>query len=147
MDQKVTVITLGVRELERSRRFYVDGLGWEPTMEVPGEVIFIQVAGGQLLALWEVSEMAREAGHVGHSAKAPPITIGHNVDSAEDVGRVINEAVTAGASLISPATRTNWGGTNGYFADPDGFRWEVAHNSGFRVTADGKVHMGPIKDH
>ena len=51
---------------------------------------------------------------------------------------------SVGASLVSPATDTSWGGTNGYFADPDGFRWEVAHNSGFRVTADGTVHMGPV---
>ncbi|MGA7397924.1 MAG: VOC family protein [Solirubrobacterales bacterium] len=144
MDPKVSVLTLGVRDLERSRRFYVEGLGWKPALEVPGEVIFIQVAGGQVLALWEITELAREAGHVGHSAKAPPIAIGHNVDSAEEVSRVINEAVAAGASLVSPATRTSWGGTNGYFADPDGFRWEVAHNSGFRVTADGRVHLGAV---
>lgn len=146
MDPKVTVITLGVRDLERSRRFYVEGLGWRPTLEVENEVIFIQVAGGQLLALWEVTEMAREAGAIGHSHKAPPMTLGHNVDTREDVKRVIDEAVAAGASLVSPATATSWGGTNGYFADPDGFRWEVAHNSGFRVTADGTVHMGPVRD-
>ena len=144
MEPKVSVLTLGVRDLERSRRFYVEGLGWRPTLEVDGEVIFIQVAGGQVLALWEVTELAREAGHVGHSAKAPPIAIGHNVDSREEVAQVIQQAVTAGASLISPATDTSWGGTNGYFADPDGFRWEVAHNPGFRVTADGTVHMGPV---
>lgn len=144
MEPKVTVVTLGVRDLERSRRFYVDGLGWKPTLEVEGEVIFIQVAGGQVLALWEVTEMAREAGNVGHSAKAPPVAFGHNVDSREQVAEVINQAVAAGASLVSPATDTSWGGTNGYFADPDGFRWEVAHNSGFRVTADGTVHMGPV---
>ncbi|HTU13992.1 MAG TPA: VOC family protein [Solirubrobacterales bacterium] len=144
MEPKVTVLTLGVRDLERSRRFYVEGLGWKPTLEVEGEVIFIQVAGGQVLALWEVTELAREAGNIGHSAKAPPIAIGHNVDSPEEVARVIQQAVAAGASLVSPATATSWGGTNGYFADPDGFRWEVAHNSGFRVTADGRVHMGPV---
>jgi len=144
MEPKVTVITLGVRDLERSRRFYVEGLGWKPTLEVEGEVIFIQVAGGQVLALWEVTELAREAGNVGHSAKAPPIAIGHNVDSREEVAEVIQQAVAAGASLVSPATDTSWGGTNGYFADPDGFRWEVAHNSGFRVTADGRVHLGPV---
>ena len=144
MEPKVSVITLGVRDLARSRKFYVEGLGWRPTLEVEGEVIFIQVAGGQLLALWEVTEMAREAGAIGHSAKAPPITLGHNVDSPEEVDRVMKEAVAAGASLVSPATRTSWGGTNGYFADPDGFRWEVAHNSGFRVTADGKVHLRSV---
>ena len=144
MEPKVSVLTLGVRDLERSRRFYVEGLGWKPTLEVEGEVIFIQVAGGQVLALWEVTELAREAGHVGHSAKAPPMAIGHNVDSPEEVREVMSQALAAGASLVSPATKTSWGGTNGYFADPDGFRWEVAHNSGFRVTADGTVHLAPV---
>ncbi|MBK5233347.1 MAG: VOC family protein [Thermoleophilia bacterium] len=146
MEPKITVLTLGVRDLAISRRFYVEGLGWEPLVEVPGDVIFIQVAGGQVLALWSVDELAREAGSIGHSAKAPPIAIGHNVDSAEEVAAVIKEAVAAGATLIRNAGATDWGGTNGYFADPDGFRWEVAHNSGFRVTADGRVHMGPTKD-
>ncbi len=144
MEQKVTVLTLGVRDLARSRRFYVDGLGWRPTLEVEGEVIFIQVAGGQVLALWEVTEMAREAGNVGHSAKAPPVSIGHNVGTADEVAEVLNTALAAGASMVSPPTRTAWGGTNAYFADPDGFRWEIAHNAGFRVTADGTVHMGVV---
>lgn len=146
MEPKVTVLTLGVRSLAISRRFYVEGLGWKPLVEVEGEVIFIQVAGGQVLALWSVDELAREAGRVGHSAKAPPIAIGHNVDSAEEVAAVLKEAVAAGATLIRKAGATDWGGTNGYFSDPDGFRWEVAHNSGFRVTADGTVHMGPTTD-
>ena len=134
MEPKVTVLTLGVRDLGISRRFYVDGLGWEPTTEIPGEVIFIQVAGGQLLALWSVDELAREAGAVGHSSKAPPIALGHNVDSPAEVAAVIRQAVAAGGTLIRNAAATSWGGTNGYFADPDGFRWEVAHNSGFRAT-------------
>lgn len=146
MEPRLNVVTLGVRDLAISRRFYVEGLGWEPTLEVPGEVIFIQVAGGQLLALWSVEEMVREAGSVGHSAKAPPITLGHNVDSPEAVRRVLKEALAAGATLISNAAGTSWGGTNAYFADPDGFRWEIAHNAGLRITADGKVHLGPVRD-
>jgi len=146
VDPRLSAVTLGVRDLRISRHFYVDGLGWEPLLEVPGEVIFIQAAGSQVLALWPVNEMVREAGSVGHSSKAPPITLGHNVDSAEEVARVIKEAVAAGGTLIRNAGRTSWGGTNGYFADPDGFRWEVVHNSGFRVTADGRVHLGPVRD-
>lgn len=146
MEPKVTVLTLGVRDLAISRRFYVEGLGWKPVVEVPGDVIFIQVAGGQVLALWSIDELAREAGSVGHSAKAPPLALGHNVDSKDEVAAVIKQAVQAGATLIRNAGPTPWGGTNGYFADPDGFRWEVVHNSGFRVTADGTVHMGPPKD-
>lgn len=146
MKPKVTVVTLGVRDLGISRRFYVDGLGWKPTAEVADDVIFIQVAGGQVLALWSIYELAREAGSVGHSAKAPPLALGHNVDSPEEVAEVIRQAVQAGGTLIRNAGPTPWGGTNGYFADPDGFRWEVAHNPGFRVTADGTVHLGPVED-
>ena len=143
MDPRLTAVTLGVRDLRIAKHFYVNGLGWEPLLEVPGEVIFIQAAGSQVLALWPVDEMVREAGSVGHSAKAPPITLGHNVDTKEEVAQVIKDAVAAGGTLIRNAGATSWGGTNGYFADPDGFRWEVVHNNGFRVTADGTVHLGP----
>lgn len=147
MEPRMTVLTLGVRDLERSRAFYVDGLGWEPVLDVPGEVVFIQVAGGLVLALWGVDELAAEAGDVDHhgppEGKAPPIALAQNVGSAEEVAEVINQAVAAGATLITPARPTDWGGTNGYFADPDGYRWEIAHNSGLQIDPDGTVHMGP----
>lgn len=143
MEPKLTVLTLGVRDLDAARRFYVDGLGWEPTLEVAGEVIFIQVAGGMLLALWPVDALAGEAGAVGFGEQAPPVALAHNVGSPEEVSRVLGVAVAAGAKLIRPATPTEWGGTNGYFADPDGYRWEIAHNPGLTVDPDGTVRIGP----
>ncbi len=143
IDPKLTVLTLGVRDLAATRRFYVDGLGWKPTLEVAGEVIFIQVAGGMLLAFWGVDDLATEAGSIGFGDQAPPIALAHNVDSPEEVGRVLEAAVDAGAKLIRAATPTDWGGTNGYFADPDGFRWEIAHNAGLTVDPDGTVRLGP----
>ena len=143
IDPKLTILTLGVRDLAATRRFYVDGLGWRPTAEVEGEVIFIQVAGGMLIAFWGVEDLAGEAGEVGFGEQAPPIALAHNVDSPEEVARVIADAVAAGAEPVRPAGPTEWGGTNGYFADPDGYRWEVAHNAGLTVDPDGTVHLGP----
>lgn len=138
-------MTLGVRDLAATRRFYVDGLGWKPTLEVPGEVIFIQVAGGMLLAFWGVESLAAEAGEVGFGELAPPVALAHNVESPEAVARVIADATAAGADLIREPTATDWGGTNGYFADPDGYRWEVAHNAGLTIDPDGTVRMGPVE--
>ena len=146
IDPKLTVLTLGVRDLAATRRFYVDGLGWKPTLEVTGEVIFIQVAGGMLLAFWGVDDLAAEAGPIGFGDQAPPVALAHNVGSPEAVARVLEDAVAAGATLIREATPTDWGGTNGYFADPDGYRWEIAHNAGLMIDPDGTVRIGPVED-
>lgn len=145
MQQHVNVITLGVGDVERSHRFYVDGLGWTPTMYVPGEVLFIQVGGGVLLSLWSIDEMAAEAG-----ATAPvagplgraPITLGHNVASEVEVDTALEAARAAGGEVLVGGARRAWGGYSGYFADLDGYRWEVAHNPGLTVRADGRVVFG-----
>lgn len=142
----MTVLTLGVRDLGASRRFYVDGLGWPPAFEVPGDVLFIQVAGGMLLAFWGVDDLDREAGPVGFGEKAPPVTLAHNVDDPTGIDLILDRAVAAGATLIQPARQTEWGGTNGYFADPDGYRWEIAHNAGLTIGPDGTVRIGPVPD-
>ncbi len=145
MEPKLTVLTLGVRDRAATRRFYVEGLGWEPTLEVEDDVIFIQVAGGMLLGFWDVASLAGEAGAIGFGEQAPPIALAHNVDSPEEVARVLDDAVAAGGELIRPASPTEWGGTNGYFADPDGYRWEIAHNAGLTVEPDGTVRIGPVE--
>lgn len=137
MEQRLNVISLGVRDLDASRRFYVDGLGWTATLDVPDEVIFVQIGHGMLLSLWNLEAMTAEAGPVG----SPPasITLGHNVPHESDVTQTLDVAIAAGGTLLAPATRRDWGGTAGYFADPDGYRWEVAHNPGLSVAADGTV--------
>jgi uncharacterized protein len=141
MEQRVHFITLGVADLGAARRFYVEGLGWEPTFEVEGEVVFIQVGPGLLLSLWGAKDMEADLGH--SVTPGSSVTFAHNVDTDEDVGRVLDEAEAAGGTILKPAQKAFFGGVQGYFADPEGFRWEVAHNPGWRVDPDGTVRIGP----
>lgn len=146
MEQKAEIITLGVRDLDASRAFYIDGLGWEAALDVPGEVIFIQIGHGLLLSLWGIDDMVEEAGDVGFGPKAPTVAFGHLVESPEAVAETIDAAVAAGGELVTPATERDWGGTSGHFADPDGYRWEVAFNPGFKVDESGKVSIGAVEE-
>ncbi|TQS39998.1 VOC family protein [Cryptosporangium phraense] len=144
MEQKLNVISLGVRDLDATRRFYVDGLGWKPHLDVPGEVIFLQVGHGLLLSLWDREAMAAEAGEVHRGSDAAPITLGHNVGSEDEVAAVLERATAAGGSILVPAERRAWGGVSGYFTDPDGFRWEVVHNPGIVFGDDGTITFAPL---
>ena len=138
MEPRVDFISLGVSNVQESRAFYVDGLGWPVHREVPGEVLFIQVNHGLVLSLWDVRQMQAEAG-VSAPDGVPPITLSHNQPSAADVDRVMEEAAAAGATVIAEPVTQPWGGYTGYFADPDGFRWEVAYNPAWTVDDDGTV--------
>ena len=138
MEPRVDFISLGVSNVQESRAFYVDGLGWPVHREVAGEVLFIQVNHGLVLSLWDVRQMQAEAG-VSAPDGVPPITLSHNQPSAADVDRVMNEAAAAGATVIAEPVTQPWGGYTGYFADPDGFRWEVAYNPSWTVDDDGTV--------
>ncbi|GAB3815479.1 VOC family protein [Tessaracoccus terricola] len=135
----VTAITLGVRDVEASRRFYVEGLGFRPLNHVPGEIAFVQSSHGQMLALWNVASMPSEYGDVGHGPKAPPVSLGHNTTSAEEVRRHYERALAAGATSVSEPRTQEWGGTSACVADPDGFRWDFVHNPSFVVAEDGSV--------
>jgi catechol 2,3-dioxygenase-like lactoylglutathione lyase family enzyme len=136
---RLSIVTLGTADLEASRRFYVEGLGWEPTFEVAGEVCFIQVAHGVLLALWGQEALAEDS--------RAPVTAGDNVvlacnvDTEEAVAELLATAERAGARILKPAQPAFFGGVQGYFADPDGVRWEIAHNPGLSVDADGTVRF------
>lgn len=141
MKARLTVITLGVGDLERSLRFYRDGLGWS-TKGIVGEefeygaVAFFPMHPGLQLALWPRKSIARDAG----LEEAPPasteLTLGHNVSSADEVDAVMKQVAAAGAKVVKPAGETFWGGYAGYFADPDGHLWEVAWNPAMQ-PADG----------
>lgn len=144
MRPQVTVITLGVRSLDTSYDFYSKGLGWEARAYIPDEVAFFQVGHGLVLSLFRADHLAAEAGGIGHGGAAPPITLAHNVGSPSEVDTVINEALAAGAELVAQGTAMSWGGYSGYFADPDGFRWEVCHNPGLTVDDDGNVTFQEI---
>src|SRR3954463_3177392 len=107
MDQRVHFITLGTPDLEASRRFYVEGLGWKPTFEVEGEVVFIQVGPGLLLSLWGAKEMEADLGHP--VTPGSSVAFAHNVDSDEDVQRVLDEAEAAGGTILKSAQRAFFG--------------------------------------
>jgi catechol 2,3-dioxygenase-like lactoylglutathione lyase family enzyme len=138
MQPRVDFISLGVRSVAASRRFYVDGLGWPVHREVPDEVVFIQANHGLILSLWDAGQMRAEAA-VDAPAAVPCITLSHNVGSAEQVTQVMAQAESAGASVVAPPKTQPWGGYTGYFADPDGFRWEIAFNPTWTVDDGGQV--------
>lgn len=147
MEQSVSVITLGVADLEVTRNFYVEGLGWEPMLEVADDVIFIQVGPSLLLSLWNSDHMIEEAGPIVDSRGgdgAPPITLGHLVLDEAAVDAVLESAKQAGSPRITPGERRAWGGYSGYFTDPDGYRWEIAHNPGLVMDGEGGIRFGSV---
>src|SRR4029079_5866443 len=105
----------GVRDLAASRRFYVDGLGWPTSLDVPGEVIFLTVGHRIVLSLWSLDAMIAEIGPVGDGPAS--ITLAHNVDTVEEITEILDRAVAAGGTLLVPATEREWGGSSGYVAD------------------------------
>lgn len=138
MQPRVDFISLGVRSVDTSRRFYVEGLGWPVHREIPGEVVFLQANYGLILSLWDAGQMQSEAA-TDAPAGVPCITLSHNLASAEAVDRVMHQAEAAGAVVVAAPKTQPWGGYTGYFADPDGFRWEVAFNPTWTVDDGGKV--------
>jgi catechol 2,3-dioxygenase-like lactoylglutathione lyase family enzyme len=143
VDQQLSFISLGVRDVSRTREFYVTGLGWLPHFEVPGEVIFLQVNHGLILSLWNRAAMALELGcdpaQLELGAGIAPVTLSQNVGSPEEVDAVLAQAQAAGAVVANPPRHQPWGGYSGYFADPDGFRWEIAFNPTWQVDDGGHV--------
>lgn len=133
MKPRITVITIGVDDLEASLRFYRDGLGFPSGGIVGlefehGAVAFIDLEHGLRLALWPRESIAHDTGlHVG-TAGPTEMTLGHNVDSKAEADAVMAKAASAGALIVKPAHDTFWGGYSGYFQDPDGHLWEVVWN-------------------
>lgn len=137
MDQRLTLITLGVRDLARARAFYEQGLGWKPGNASEG-VAFYQL-GPFALSLYGLKDLAEDA-RIGEPGTGfGGIALAINMHAREDVDRTIAEAVAAGAKLLKPAEDTFWGGYAGYFADPDGYPWEVAWNPGFPLDEQGRL--------
>ena len=127
MEQRVSFITLAVADVERSRAFYVDGLGWEPVFAAD-DVLMLPVADRVILSLWSIEGFTAEIGEAPASGLAP-LTLAHNVRTPAEVDDVLAEAALLGAR-VSPGRQREWGGYSGYFTDPDGFRWEIAVNTG-----------------
>ncbi len=126
MDQRISFLTLAVRDLAATRAFYVDGLGWQPEFEDGEEVIMIRAGERLILSLWDRAAFEAEIGAPAGDG-VPPITIAHNVATAAEVDGILALAATLGAEASAGQERV-WGGYTGYFTDPDGFRWEIAWN-------------------
>jgi uncharacterized protein len=133
MKARITLLTLGVDDLDRSLAFYANGLGF-PTKGIVGRefehgaVAFFDLQAGLELAIWSRDDLAHDSGAPKSGHSATEFAIGHNVRSAEEVDGVMRQAEHAGATIVKPAQQTFWGGYSGYFADPDGHLWEVAFN-------------------
>lgn len=133
MKSKITVITIGVNDLEKSLLFYRDGLGFATEGIIGqefefGAVVFIQLQDGLRLALWPRKSIAHDTGILMGPASSTEMTLGHNVSSKTEVDDVMEQAKLAGAVIVKPAHETFWGGYSGYFQDPDGHLWEIVWN-------------------
>ena len=139
MDPRISIITLGVEDLERSLIFYRDGLGFPTTRKSEGGIIFFQMSG-TCLALYPYEELAKDISDafVVPRSKFLGITIAHNVRTKEDVAQILHMAECAGGRIEKEAQDVSWGGHSGYFSDPDGYLWEVAYGA-FDFREDGSL--------
>ena len=139
MEQRYTLLTLGVTDLERSIAFY-EALDWRRSMRATKGVAFFQ-CGGVALCLYPRENLAREAGVSDEGSGFRAFAIAYNTRSREEVDQVLAEAEAAGGKIVHPAEEAFWGGYTGYFADPDGHLWEVAWNPGFPLDVEGNVTL------
>jgi catechol 2,3-dioxygenase-like lactoylglutathione lyase family enzyme len=130
MDQRISFVTLAVADLGRTHAFYVAGLGWVPELYVPGEVLMIRTGEHLILSLWAETGFEGEVGPIRRGPGIVPITLAHNMPTEGEVDAILELARSLGADPVTDAVRRDWGGYTGYFADPDGFRWEIAVNPG-----------------
>jgi uncharacterized protein len=139
MKQSVSLITLGVSDYERAKSFYAT-LGWSPALEIE-ETAFYQ-ANGVVLVLWSREKLAADTGVADDGSGWSGITLAHNVASRQEVDDLLERALTAGGTITREASETFYGGYAGVFRDLDSHAWEVAHNPGFGLAADGSVLLG-----
>ncbi|WP_348786636.1 VOC family protein [Leifsonia sp. NPDC080035] len=139
MEQRLSLVTLGVSDLARARAFYEDGLGWAPA-DAPDGVVFYQLPG-MAFALFGRDDLAEDA-RLEIDGRFSGITLACNQRTEADVDAVLAQAEAAGARILKPAERVFWGGYSGYFADLDGHVWEVAYNPGWALAEDGTLTLG-----
>ena len=139
MEQRVSIITLGVADLTSSTEFY-ERLGWRRSMAKAEGVVFFQT-GGMALALFPRDELAKDANVAADGHGFSGISLAYNARSREEVDAVLAEAETAGGRILKRGQEAFWGGYSGYFADPDGYLWEVAWNPSFAIAEDGSIQI------
>jgi uncharacterized protein len=141
MQPRITLITLGVGDLERALRFYRDGLGWPlSSASVEGDVAFFRTDGA-VLALYPRELLAADAHLPPDGSGFGGIALAQNVRSRAEVDAVLAQAMAAGGAILKPAVEAEWGGYHGYFADLDGYPWEIAWNPGFPINPDGSLDL------
>lgn len=148
MEQRISLVTLGVRDVERSRDFY-EALGWRgqtvgASPGAPGDATVFFQCGGLAVALWSRVKLAEDAGVPGlpdGDAACSGVALAQNVRTRREVDALLAAAAAAGGTITRPAVETFYGGYAGYFVDPDGHPWEIAHNPGFTLRADGTLEL------
>jgi uncharacterized protein len=138
MSQHLNLLTIGTADLARARAFYVAGLGWEVAWE-DDEVVFVHLGHGLLLALFAAEALAADATLSALTPGSGSVAMAKNVGTDDEVDAVVEVAAIAGATVVKRPQRAAFGGYHGYFTDPDGVLWEVAHNPGFSIDPDGRV--------
>jgi catechol 2,3-dioxygenase-like lactoylglutathione lyase family enzyme len=143
VEQQLNFITLATRDLDAARDFYSDGLGWEPLVDVPEEIIFFQVAPGLVLGLFEAGTFDEDLLRPPTTGGASGLTLSRNVAFRDDVVDTIQRMEAAGGTVLKPAQEGAFGSIfHGHVADPNGVICEIAHNPGWSVDDDGRVHLG-----
>jgi uncharacterized protein len=138
---RISIVTIGVNDLARSKAFY-EALGWEVASEVEGEICWFKTADSYL-GLFGFDALAADANlSTGQRAPFGGITLAINVETEEAVTDGLDVAAKAGATILKPAEKLDWGGVSGYFADPDGHPWEICYNPGFPIGDDGRITIG-----
>lgn len=139
MEQRLSLVTLCVEDLDRARDFY-ERLGWTRSVKAAEGVAFFR-AGGVVLGLYPREAQSEDAGIELDAGGHPRVSLAHNVRSRDEVDRVLAEVAAAGATVVKPGADVFWGGYVGYFTDPDGILWEVAWNPGFPIADDGHLTL------
>ena len=141
MKQKLHIVTLGVGNFERSYKFYTEILGWKTSSPVDGEIAFFQT-GGVVFAIYPLDKLAEDALTSPAETGGLSFTLAHNVGSEKEVDEIIKDLEAKGVEIIKQPQKVFWGGYSSYFADPDGFRWEVAYNPFSGFDENGNLEMG-----
>lgn len=138
MEPRISIVTLGVDDLDRAARFY-EAMGLERNEKITEGVAFFQM-GGMILALWPREELARDAG-IEPPPRGSGVALAYNTRTDAEVGQVLDKARQAGGRVLKPAKLAFFGGEQGYFEDTEGNLWEVAHNPGFPIDAEGRISL------
>ncbi len=141
MNQHLHLVTLGVRDLAASRQFYAETLGWQPAAASSDDVVFFQ-AGGAVLGLYPREKLAEDALVSAEGGGFAGLTLAYNARSEAEVDEIIATLKARGVRILKEPQKVFWGGYSSYFADPDGFAWEVAYNSFFEFDEDGNLKLG-----